>query len=163
MILSQLDLVGTIVEIAYIGKDPVEARNIGRLVGWHESFLNGAAFSFEGNMIRDWIEYFNEDWVSIIYHDFFTELIGNIRDGLQIDKGMFSILDKIYESAETSEEDGVVVGGRRKLLGDRGEKLPESTKRLVEGQTIEFIKKHKQFFPQFYLPPVKTKKSDDRK
>lgn len=102
----KVDAFGQIVEISYIGPDPIEGRNIGRLVGWHESFLNNACFTFECGQISDWIVFFRQPWASLIYHDNFTAFAGGLKDVLQFDKGMFLLNDKLLEVAETCKDDG---------------------------------------------------------
>jgi len=44
--LLELDQYGMVRKIAYSGHNPVEGRNLGRIVGWHESYLNQALTSF---------------------------------------------------------------------------------------------------------------------
>jgi len=154
----QVDSLGMIVEVIYLGIDLIEGRNIGRLVGWHESFLNSASLAFEHGMVSDWIGFFREEWAYLVYHDNFTSLVGSLRDSLQLDKGMFSILDQVFDSARNTPEDGIVVGGRRKLIGDRSESLPEMTKKLIETQTLDFLRKNKAMFPGFYIPSAGGKR-----
>jgi hypothetical protein len=33
----------------------LEARNLGRILGWHESYLNSPSEAFEKGLIDDWI------------------------------------------------------------------------------------------------------------
>ena len=44
--LLELDQYGMVRKMAYSGHNPVEGRNLGRIVGWHESYLNQALTSF---------------------------------------------------------------------------------------------------------------------
>jgi len=144
---------GLVVEISYFGKEIVEGRNIGRLVGWHESYLNNACFSFESGQISDWIEFFREPWCSFIYHDNFTAFAGGVKEFLQEDKGMFTVQDKLVGLASKCKDDGILSLERRKLLGNRGEKVPEIAKTAIETHTLEFLRKNKSSFARVFIPP----------
>jgi len=141
-------------EIAYIGNEIVEGRNIGRLVGWHESYLNNACFTYECGHIFDWIQFFREPWASFLYHDNFTSFAGVLKESLQFDKGMFMLQDKILEVAQTCLDDGILSLERRKIIGSRGENTPDVTKRALEAHTLEFLRKNKQSFPRIFIPAI---------
>ena len=49
--LLRVDSLGIVVEILYVGQEMVEARNLSRLVGWHEAFLNSAQFAFNSGIV----------------------------------------------------------------------------------------------------------------
>merc|ERR1711871_1657408 len=144
---------GLVVEISYIGKEIVEGRNIGRLVGWHESFLSNACFSYESGQISDWIEFFREPWCSFIYHDNFTAFAGGVKEFLQEDKGMFTVQDKLVGLASKCRDDGILSLERRKMLGNRGENVPEIAKKAIESHTLEFLRKNKSSFARIFIPP----------
>ena len=148
------DTFGTVVEINYLGLSCVEGRNIGRLVGWHESFLSNASFAFETGQISDWLEYFREPWASFIYHDNFTSFVDALRQSLLRDKGMFLVQDSIMELAQTCKDDGILSLERRKIVGNRGENIPDTAKRTTEAHTLDFLRKNKSAFTKIFIPPV---------
>ena len=138
----KVDVFGLIVEIAYLGAERLEGRNVGRLVGWHESFLNNACFTYECGQVADWVQFFREPWAALLYHDNFTAFAGSLREALQVDKGMFLINDKILEVAQTCSDDGLLSLERRKIVGNRGENVPEGAKRTIEALLLDFLRRH---------------------
>jgi hypothetical protein len=148
------DPFGLVVEITYIGTEEVEGRNIGRLVGWHESYLNNACFAFETGHISDWMEFFRESWASFLYHDNFTSFAGTLKNSLLLDKGTFLLQDELLEIAETCKDDGILSLERRKIVGNRGENAPETTRAIVESHTLDFLRKNKGSFSKIFIPPV---------
>lgn len=152
----KLDSLGMLLEMAYVGKSEVESRNLGTLVGWHESFLNGAVYSYEQGLVEDWIEYFRGDWATALYHDAFPVLADSIRSALQTDKSVFSTVDLMLDAGDRSIDDQEVLNERRQVLGPRAEKLLPATHKSIELATTDFLRKHKLMLMKFYIPPVKT-------
>lgn len=148
---SQVDSLGVIVEIVYIGQEQVEMRNLSQIIGWHESFVNNVSYSYSAGLVRDWISFFREGWATALCHDKFPELASGLRKALEGDKNLFGILDRVFEQAENSSDDQLVAGTRREIIGDRGELLPSSTKQYIETQTLEFLKKHRHMLSRFYI------------
>ena len=153
----QLDSLGTLVEIVYIGKSTVEAKNLGRLVGWHESFLNGAVYSYEQGLVEDWIDYFRKSWATALFHDTFPDFANHLRNVLASDTYVYSILDLMRAVSDQKSEDHEINSERRKVLGPRGEHISDVTHRTIESATLDFLRKSK--LPRFYVPqpgsPVK--------
>ena len=154
--LLRVDSLGIVVEILYVGQEMVEARNLSRLVGWHEAFLNSAQFAFNSGIVSDWVSFFRGSWASANYHDKFAEFAVGLRKTLESDPFLFNILDVVFDTAENSSDDQLVAGRRRELIGDRCELLTENTKHGLENATLEFLKKHKQILNQFFLPVSKS-------
>ncbi len=90
--------------------------------------------------------------MTAILHDKFPEFLNAMRTALQSDKDFFNLLDLLFETAESTSENGIVASKRRELLGDNCEFLSESTRQMLVGQTIEFIKKYKTVLTGFYVP-----------
>lgn len=160
--LLRVDSLGIVVEILYIGQEVVETRNLAQLIGWHESYLNGAQFAYNSGIVPDWVTYFRQSWASANYHDKFPELAAGLRKVLESDPFLFNILDVVFDTAENSSDDQLVAGRRRELIGDRCELLTENTKQGIENATLEFLKKHKQILTRFHLPAVKTHDRGDK-
>lgn len=139
-------------KFTYVGKYPIEERNFSCVVGWHESYLNGAVVSFEQGIIEDWTEFLRQDWALVLYFDKFADFAEMIRTSLQTDKGMFSILDRVFEVAETSPDNYLVASGRRKVIGDRCEMVPETTVKSVETYTLDFLRKNRISLIRYFVP-----------
>ena len=139
-----------------MGKSKLEERNFSQLTGWHEAYLNGLLFSFEQGSVKDWISYFRESWAMPIYHDKFSNLARFLRQSLQNDKGMFTILDRVFEIADNNLDDQIVANGRRKFLGDRCENIPENTMKTIENYVLDFVRSHKATL--VFTPPSVSSK-----
>ena len=158
MSVLKVDSLGMLLEMAYVGKSEVESKNLGKIVGWHESYLNGAVYSYEQGQVDDWIEYFRGGWASALYHDTFSELSDALRYALDLDKNSFQIVDLMLDAADRSVEDADVLAERRRVLGPRAEKLPSTTYKTIELNTLDFLRKNSKSLVRFHLPPTNIKK-----
>lgn len=154
----KFDLLGKLEEILYIGRVKIEERNISRLVGYHESYMNSATYAYEKGLIKDWIDYFREDWASLLYHDKFLEFIIYQRESLTTDKCSVSTLEQVFQMAEIDTDDQNVSIARKELIGERSELLPIVTRKFLEAQTLEFLRHHKPLLTKFYIPSAKSSK-----
>jgi hypothetical protein len=64
---------------------PVEARNLGCLIGLHASYVNGCASLHQKGSVSDWISFFRAEWAQPLYHDRFPQLISLLRARLRTD------------------------------------------------------------------------------
>jgi len=151
-----LDYLGTVQSFAYFGRGAIEEKNLSQLVNYHESMLNSAMYSYEQGYVTDWIAFFREDWAMILFHDKFGLLVKHLRSSMRNDKGVISMLDKIFEIADGTPDDHQVAIQRRKLFGERGELLSEVTRKSIETQVIEFLRENKNTLPRYYIPQIST-------
>jgi hypothetical protein len=153
----KVDSLGVLVEICYIGKSEVEARNLSKLVGLHESYLNSASASYEEGKVEDWIDFLRGEWATAVYHDKFAELAESIRASLSTDKGTYTIMDKVQDALDASTENDRVNEEWKKAIGPRGEHLEPGTKRIVETSTVDYLRANKIMLTRFALPQAKKK------
>jgi len=151
----KLDGLGTLLELAAVCKGEIEAKNLGRLPGWHESFLNGAVASYEQGFVQDWVEYFRGDWATVLYHDTFPEFADILRSSLQTDKYAYSIVDIMLDTASKSSDDQDIIAARKQELGPRAEKMNATTYKMIETATLDFLRKNKAMLPRFFIPQPK--------
>lgn len=156
------DHLGLLVEMIYIGRE-VEDRNLACLVGWHDSYLNFAINSFEKGLVDDWIRYFREGWASVLYYDKFPEFALSVGRVLENDKGMFMIMDDVFDMASRIADDQALFFARRQLLGDKNEHVADLTKKTVEGLTVDFIRRHKSLLPRLHIPTSSTTSTISKK
>jgi len=148
----KLDSLGMVLELVSVGKGEIEAKNLGRLPGWHESFINGAIASYEGGLVEEWVEFLRGDWATVLYHDTFPELADSLRSALNTDKYAFSLVDLMLDVADKSSEDQEILLARKQELGPRAEKMSSITYKMVENCTLEFLRKNKYTLPRFFIP-----------
>jgi hypothetical protein len=131
---------------------PNIARDIGALVGWHESFLNSSSYSFDMGNVIDWIDFFSSSWAAALKFDKMPIFCEIIRTSVFSDKGMISILEKILENAESTDDEDVIAVARRKILGERGANIPDATKSLIVNYIIDFMRKNRSMMSKYFLP-----------
>ena len=156
----KVDSLGIVVEICYVGKSEVEARNLNKIVGWHESYLNAAMSSYEDGKVEDWIDFFRGEWATAFFHDKFTELAEAIRASLSSDKGAYTILDSVNDAIEASTDNDKINEAWRTGIGPHGEYLEPATKRIVESSTVDYLRTNKMMLNRFAIP---NKKKDSSK
>mmetsp|Transcript_18313 Transcript_18313/g.21663 ORF Transcript_18313/g.21663 Transcript_18313/m.21663 type:complete len:224 (-) Transcript_18313:337-1008(-) len=90
----RLDINYRLVDFSYIGPTPVEARNIGCLIGLHASYVNGCASVHQKGGVSDWITFFRSEWAQALYHDRFPQLIELLRNRLKADDAAKDVRNK---------------------------------------------------------------------
>ena len=158
----KLDSLGTVLEVVVLGKGDVEAKNLSRLPGYHESYLNGAVVSYEKGLVDDWVEYLRGDWATVLYHDTFPEFAETLRSSLQTDKYAYSIVELLLETAKTSEDQDVLAA-RRLELGPRADKVPHATYNMIEAATLDYLRKNKVMLQRFFIPAQRQPGSPTKK
>ena len=143
---------GTFAELEYIGVVPFSNKNIGKLVGLHESQLNSALHMFERALITNWLEFFSEPWVTALLHHKFEQCLSNLEENIKADKYVMSVLETFADKATLGVDDATLSSTRRQVLGDRATFAPDSVKNAIETGTLEFLKKHNSDLPGFYIP-----------
>jgi len=155
----KVDSLGVLVEICYVGKTEAEAKNLSKLLGWHESYLNAAISSYEEGKVEDWIDFLRGDWATALFHDKFAEYALSVRSALSTDKETFTILDKVLDAIDASTDNEKISEVWKEGVGAHGEKLADSTKRIVELNTMEYLRNNKIMLNRFALPPTKKKEN----
>lgn len=133
-------------------KDMENVMSIMHLVGWHESFLNSAVFAYESGIVSDWVNFFNDDWAMALKFDRFPLLVHSLCKLLHSDKGMLSVLEKIFENAESTDDNDVICLARRNILGDRGCHIPDATRSAIETHVLDFLRKYKDAMVNYFVP-----------
>jgi len=146
------DKQGVVVEFLYFGLDKIEAKNISTLVGLQEAYLNSCMSVYDKGLVTDWIEFFREDWASALYHDRFEELHASLRVMLKTDEGAFDVADMLLRNFDEGKDNESLVTMRKSAIGAGGCNLMPSTKKLIEANTLEFLRKNKGLLARFLLP-----------
>lgn len=93
--------------MVYVGTAAIEEQNLGCIVGLHESYLGSALFSYERGLVQHWTDFFRGGYFDVVYHDRLSELIGELRGVVMGDRGMLTVLDKVFDIAATTDDDQV--------------------------------------------------------
>jgi hypothetical protein len=142
---------GVVSEVVYVGMEPVEYRNLSQIVGKHEAYLNAAVHAHEKGNVPDWIDFFRDTWATAVYLDSFHHLLQAVRRNLASDKGMISLLGRIFERSERIDEDADLADYRRNIIGPRGEHVPEITLKTIEASALDYLRDNAEFLPHFYM------------
>jgi hypothetical protein len=151
-----VDSHGRAVAFAYLGNGPLELKNMARVVGQQEAFLNSCEKLYDQGLIPDWVTFFREDWVQAVYHDGFPEFTMNVRMGMQDDEGIRSVLEEVKKALEAGESDAEICLKRRQAIGKAGDALAPSTKKMIETNVIEYLKKNRNVLRMYYMPGTKS-------
>jgi len=152
LILRQVNTLGVVTDFFGVGTSPFLNQNLSRLVGWHESYLNSAVYAYEMGTVADWVAFFTGDWAQAIYYDRYSLLVSTLRENLLTDRFTSTIIESVIDVSETSDDDSLVVGERRRLIGDRGHAVPELTRRIIEHHVLDFLRKNKALLKGYYIP-----------
>jgi NADH dehydrogenase FAD-containing subunit len=143
---------GVVCEFIYLGKEEIEVSNYNKIVGLQEAYLNSAVANYERGNVEDWVDFFREDWSTAIMHDRFPLLHASIRHLLGNDEGAFDVSDMIVRGVEEGKDDETLNTTRRNMVGPGGNMLMPSTKKLIEANAIEFLRKNKAVLNRYLLP-----------
>lgn len=44
-------------------------------VGLHETYLNQCLAAFNNGIVKNWVEFFSQEWADALYHDRFQDLV----------------------------------------------------------------------------------------
>jgi len=147
-----MDALGIVAQITYLGLDTtIECRNLALLPGKHETTLNNCVYTHRKGLVDDWIDFFRSKWCAIIYLNHFPLFCAALKRNISHDKGVILLLNRIFERAEYIMDFGEMNEYRRSLIGGNGELLIDTTRQIIEQETIEYVQKHREFMPQFYI------------
>lgn len=147
----RISSLGIVSEICYAGLDTIETRNLAQLPGKHEMLLNSAVHAHSKSLVKDWIDFFREEWATAIFVDSFQALIMSVKKSLASDKGTIMLLSRIFERMESVADDLDVAEFRRTLVGAHGELIPDLTQKTIETSTMDYLRENAEFLPKFHM------------
>ena len=148
----KIDAHGSLCEVVYLGKEPVEPRNLATLVGLQEAYLNSAWLSYERGVVDDWIAFFRGDWCSALTHDRFDGLKTMLAEMVRADEGAREVVAALLAERDAGKDHETLRQLRAKAIGVGGENLPDKTRKLLEGAVLGYLRKNKGLLPRFLLP-----------
>ncbi|CAM9236745.1 unnamed protein product [Chrysoparadoxa australica] len=146
---TDLDIVSKLV---YYGSQEVEPRNLSRLVGVNQSYLLSLMRTHDTGGVKDFIKFFRQDYFSMLYHDRFGQLVLELRDLLhEGDETAIELLTALKKGIEDGQDDTWLAVSIRTAVGAGGSNIAESTRKIIEGRTLDFVRKNKALLPTFLL------------
>jgi hypothetical protein len=148
----KLDAHGRIVEFSYLGPGPVEARNLGLLVGLHEAFARSCSLAFHAHQVEDWLDFFRQDWCAALYNDRFPALVDQLRDRLKGDEASKDVLELMRRALDSSTDDAGLASLLVNAIGGQGERVTPGTTKRIEAILFEWLTASKASLPAYKIP-----------
>lgn len=159
------------VQFTYVGTRDVPARNLSRLVGFNEAFLNSLRHAHDSGRIDDHVDYFAQPWAKALYcqhfEEFYSDLHMLVRSSGELQEILASLeaADQAEEEAKNGGGGGGSQSGRSAqdkteamvlALHDRvavgGTKLSAGFRRQIQRRVIDFLRKNHHLVAGYFVP-----------
>ena len=138
--------IGLIDSVTYMGSEEVILQSLWSFVGLHENYLNSLTSRYDQGIIPNVAEFLSENWAIALYHEWFGDFCLRMRQSIQGLKDVQVILEKAFNS--TKEGQGI----DRKTFKELRKLLDDKTTKMIEDETLEFIKVNMNHLPMYYIP-----------
>jgi hypothetical protein len=138
--------IGLIDSVTYMGHEEVVLQSLWSFVGLHENYLNQLTERFEGGIIPNAAEFLSETWAIGLYHEWFGDFCLRMRQGIQGLEDVQHLVAKAFEMTKHGQ------GLDRKAIADLSKGLDPKTVKMIEDETLEFVKTNMNHLPMYYVP-----------
>ena len=138
--------IGLIDSVTYMGSEDVILQSLWSFVGLHENYLNSLTSRFEKGIIPNVAEFLSENWAMALYHEWFGDFCLRMRQSIQGLRDVQAILEQAFESTKSGE------GITREQFRDLRKLMDPKTVKMIEDETLEFIKVNMNHLPMYYVP-----------
>uniref|UniRef100_A0A7S3MYV1 CFAP61 dimerisation domain-containing protein n=1 Tax=Strombidium inclinatum TaxID=197538 RepID=A0A7S3MYV1_9SPIT len=138
--------IGLIDSVTYMGSEEVVLQSLWSFVGLHENYLNQLTSRFEEGIIPNVVEFLSENWAIALYHEWFGDFCLRMRQSVQRMTDVQAILEKAFEMTKNGE------GIAREQIEELKKYVDPKTVRMVQDETLEFIKTNMNHLPMYYIP-----------
>lgn len=138
--------IGLIDSVTYMGSEDIILQSLWSFVGLHENYLNSLTSRFEKGIIPNVVEFLSENWAMALYHEWFGDFCLRMRNSIQGLRDVQAILEQAFESTKHGE------GITREQFRDLRKLLDAKTVKMIEDETLEFIKVNMNHLPMYYVP-----------
>lgn len=136
--------------ITCLSKKPFSASNIVKLYGLHEQFLNKLVLKYERKSIKDFYDFFSDNWCNALYHDRFSDLCKEIRElSTNPTNGIKSVNDLLRDQVD---KDLILTSEQRKTIGEYF--VQSQTKSLIEKRLLNYINYNSNHLPMYAKPDM---------
>jgi len=115
-------------------------------VGLHENYLNSLTSRYENGIIPNVTTFLSENWAIALYHEWFGDFCLRMRQSIQGLTDVQHVLEKAFELTKNGE------GIRREQFQALERLLDPQTIKMVEDETLEFIRVNMNHLPMYYIP-----------
>ena len=92
------------------------------------------------------VEFLSENWGIALYHEWFGDFCLRMRQSIQGLKDVQVILEKAFEKTKNGE------GLSRDFFNELKQMMDPKTVKMIEDETLEFIKVNMNHLPMYYIP-----------
>lgn len=138
--------IGLIDSVTYMGSEEVILLSLWSFVGLHENYLNSLTSRYDSGIIPNVTEFLSENWAIALYHEWFGDFCLRMRQSIQGLKDVQIILEKAFEMTKNGE------GIKRSQFADLEKLLDAKTIKMVEDETLEFVRVNMNHLPMYYIP-----------
>lgn len=138
--------IGLIDSVTYMGSHEVILQSLQSFVGLHENYLNSLTSRYEKGIIPNAVEFLSENWAIALYHEWFGDFCVRMRVRAQGMADVQAILEKALEATKNGE------GISRQQIHEFRQMLEPGTVRMIQEETLEFIKTNMNHLPMYYIP-----------
>lgn len=139
--------IGLIESVTYMGDEEIILQSLWSFVGLHENYLNQLTERYEGGIIPNAVEFLSENWAIALYHEWFGDFCLRMRTGIQSLEDVQKIIGHAFDKT-SKERKGI----SRDLIKQLTGMLEPRTVRMIEEETLEFIKTNMNHLPMYYIP-----------
>lgn len=129
-----------------MGSEEVILQSLWSFVGLHENYLNSLTSRYEQGIIPNVAEFLSENWAIALYHEWFGDFCLRVRQTIQGMQDVQVILEKAFNGTKDGE------GIDRETFKELRKMLDSKTVKLIEDETLEFIKVNMNHLPMYYIP-----------
>lgn len=138
--------IGLIDSVTYMGSEEVVLQSLWSFVGLHENYLNSLTKRYAAGIIPNVVEFLSENWAIALYHEWFGDFCLRMRTAVRGLADVQEICHKAFEATKHGQ------GLPREELEKYKKMLDEKTVRMIEDETLEFIKTNMNHLPMYYIP-----------
>mmetsp|Transcript_18676 Transcript_18676/g.25218 ORF Transcript_18676/g.25218 Transcript_18676/m.25218 type:complete len:437 (-) Transcript_18676:171-1481(-) len=139
--------IGLIDSVTYMGNEEIILQSLWSFVGLHENYLNELTERYDKNIIPNAVEFLSENWAIAIYHEWFGDFCLRLRQGIQALDDVQKIIGHAFDKT-SKERKGI----SRELIKQLSSMVDGKTTRMIEEETLEFIKTNMNHLPMYYIP-----------
>jgi len=138
--------IGLIDTVTYMGDEEVILQSLWSFVGLHENYLNNLTSRYEHGIIPNVVQFLSENWAIALYHEWFGDFCLRMRQSVQGLRDIQVILEKAFDITKNGE------GISREQFEDLKKMMDSKTVKMIEDETLEFIKVNMNHLPMYYIP-----------
>lgn len=138
--------IGLIDSVTYMGSEEVVLQSLWSFVGLHENYLNSLTSRYPAGIIPNVVEFLSENWAIGLYHEWFGDFCLRMRTAVRGLADVQEILHTAFEATKRGQ------GLTRDDLHKLKKNLDDKTIRMIEDETLEFIKTNMNHLPMYYIP-----------